>query len=101
MNEKRGAILGAAMTAFLARLKESAAVLQPPDVGGCLSGVYAATGKKGVRPADRVLDCRGVIPPKGGHNHGPGQNTERAEGTAMATMDRPVAGERAERAGLL
>ena len=31
--------------AFLARLKESAAVLQQPDVGGYLNGVYAAKGK--------------------------------------------------------
>ena len=30
---------------FLARLKESAAILQQPDVGGYLSGAYAAKGK--------------------------------------------------------
>jgi hypothetical protein len=27
-----------------------------------------------VCPADRVLDGRGVMPPKGGHNHGPRQS---------------------------
>jgi hypothetical protein len=27
-----------------------------------------------VRPANRVLDGRGVIPPKVGHNHGPWQS---------------------------
>src|SRR6267378_1242244 len=25
----------------------------------------------GVRPANRVVDSRGLIPPKGGHHHGP------------------------------
>jgi hypothetical protein len=54
-----------------------------------------------VRPPDRVLDSRGVIPPKGGHYHGPWQNAGRAEGTAVATLDRPVADQRTERAGLL
>ncbi len=44
--------------------------------------------KKSVRPADRVLDGRGLIPPKGGHNHGPWQSARRAEGTAVAALDR-------------
>ena len=26
---------------------------------------------KGLRPADRVIDGCGLIPPKGGHHHGP------------------------------
>jgi hypothetical protein len=42
----------------------------------------------GVRPANRVLDGRGLIPPKGGHHHGPRQSAGRAEGTAVATLDR-------------
>src|SRR3954454_21634578 len=54
-----------------------------------------------LRPAVRVLDGRVVIPPKGGHNHGPWQSAGRAERTAVATLDRPVADERPERAGLL
>jgi len=54
-----------------------------------------------LRPADRVLDGCGLIPPKGGHHHGPRQSAGRAEGTAVAAMDQPVADERAERAGLL
>jgi hypothetical protein len=29
-----------------------------------------------VRPANRVFEGRGVIPPKGGHNHGPQQSAE-------------------------
>ena len=54
-----------------------------------------------VRPANRVLDGRGVMPPKGGHHHGPWQTARSAERTAVATLDRPVAGQRPERAGLL
>jgi hypothetical protein len=41
-----------------------------------------------LRPADRVLDSCGLIPPKGGHHHGPRQSAGRAEGTAVATLDR-------------
>src|SRR5262249_37775166 len=57
--------------------------------------------QRGVRPADRVLDGHVVIPPEAGHHHGPWKSTGRAEGTAVAAPDRTVAGERAERAGLL
>src|SRR5262245_13692831 len=56
---------------------------------------------KRLRPADRVLDDRGVIPPEGGHHHGPRQSARRREGTAVATLDQSVAGERPERACLL
>src|SRR5262249_11486364 len=58
-------------------------------------------GLVGLRAADRVMDGCGLIPPKGGHYHGPRQSAGRAEGTAVAAMDRPVANERVERAGLL
>jgi hypothetical protein len=54
-----------------------------------------------LRPADRILDGCGLIPPKGGHHHGPRQSAGRAEGTAVAAMDQPVANQRIERAGLL
>ncbi len=54
-----------------------------------------------VRPVDRLLDGRGVIPPKGGHNHGQRRSVGRAEGTKVATLDRPVAGQRADRASFL
>jgi nucleotide-binding universal stress UspA family protein len=53
-----------------------------------------------LRPADRVIDGHVVIPPEGGHKHGPRQSEGRGEGTAVAVPDRPVAGEWAERAGL-
>jgi uncharacterized protein YdhG (YjbR/CyaY superfamily) len=54
-----------------------------------------------LRPANRVIDGYVVIPPEGGHSHGPWQNAGRGEGTAVAAPDRPVAGEWAQRAGLL
>src|ERR1700732_1453458 len=54
-----------------------------------------------VRPPDRVLDGHVVMPPKGGHHHGPWQNAGCAEGAAVAALDRPVACERPERASLL
>jgi hypothetical protein len=38
------------------------------------NGRWNANLKMGVRPADRVLDSRGLIPPKGGHHHGPRQS---------------------------
>ena len=41
-----------------------------------------------VRPADRVIDGYGLIPPKGGHHHGPRQSAGRREGTSVATLDR-------------
>jgi hypothetical protein len=41
-----------------------------------------------LRPADRVIDGCGLIPPKGGHHHGPRPSAGRAEGTAVATLDR-------------
>ena len=40
-----------------------------------LTEAAARLGEKGVRPTNRVLDGRGVIPPKGGHTYGPWQNT--------------------------
>src|SRR4051794_26473622 len=51
-----------------------------------------------VRPANRVLDGRGVIPPKGGHTYGPWQSTRCREGTARAALDRPVETQRLGRA---
>jgi hypothetical protein len=54
-----------------------------------------------VRPPDRVIDGRGLMPPKGGHHHGPWQSARRAEGTAVAALDRPVADQWTERARVL
>ena len=85
-----GAVIGAMVVAFAGTL-----------VGGLVGALVGRLLAKRVRPADRVLDGRGVIPPKGGHHHGPGQSAGRAEGTAVAALDRRVAGERPERAGLL
>jgi putative SOS response-associated peptidase YedK len=45
-----------------------------------------------VCPADRVIDGRGVIPPKGGHTHGAWKSEGRAEGTTVAALGRAVAG---------
>ena len=42
---------------------------------------------EGVRPANRVLDGRGLIPPKGGQPHGPRQTARCAQTTAVAAVD--------------
>jgi hypothetical protein len=54
-----------------------------------------------VRPADRVLDRVGLIPPKGGPDHDPREAARCAERTPVAAVDHSLAGERVERAGVL
>src|SRR5439155_22164508 len=65
------------------------------------SGCTRASANIRVCPADRVLDGDVVMPPKGGQHHDPRQAARCAERTAVAAVDRGLAGEWAECAGLL
>jgi hypothetical protein len=55
----------------------------------------------GVRPANGVLDCRGVMPPEGGLHHDHGKTARRAQRTAVARTRPRLARERLERPSLL
>src|SRR5262249_47719117 len=54
-----------------------------------------------LRPADRVLDSRGVILPKGGHHHGPRQAARSAQRATLATLDPTLEEQRSTRSSFL
>jgi hypothetical protein len=54
-----------------------------------------------LRPADRVLDSRGVILPKGGHPHGPRQAARSTQRATLATLDSTLEEQRSNGSGFL
>jgi hypothetical protein len=56
------------------------------DPEGLAAMVLAKWQQGRVRPVNGILDRRGVMLPKGGQHHGPGQTARSAQRTTMATL---------------